>query len=78
MGDPIDALIEDATVDAYGPDEQRWAFRRAFEDTVPFPITGQIVGVDAGHDGGLRRRRPAWPGRRLSTRRPGHTGHSST
>ena len=28
----IDKLIEEITVDAYGDDEQLWAFRQAFED----------------------------------------------
>ena len=28
----LDELIEEITVDAYGDDEQLWAFRQAFED----------------------------------------------
>ena len=28
----LDELIEQITVDAYGEDEQLWAFRQAFED----------------------------------------------
>lgn len=46
MSDAIDDLIEDVTVDAYGPDEQLWAFRQVFEDTAVFPFAGQVVGVD--------------------------------
>ncbi len=46
MGDSIDDLIEEVIVDAYGPDEQLWAFRQAFEDTAHFPFSGQVVGVD--------------------------------
>ena len=46
MGDSIDDVIEEVTVDAYGPDEQLWAFRQVFEDTARFPFTGQVVGVD--------------------------------
>jgi hypothetical protein len=33
----LDALIEEITVDAYGDDEQLWAFRQAFEDEVTLP-----------------------------------------
>jgi hypothetical protein len=31
----IDQLLEDILVDAYGEDEQLWAFRQTFEDEVP-------------------------------------------
>ncbi|MGH9010183.1 MAG: calcium-binding protein [Acidimicrobiia bacterium] len=50
MGDPIDDLIEDVTVDAYGPDEQLWAFRQVFEETVHFPFAGKVVGVEVHVD----------------------------
>lgn len=50
MRDSIDDLIEDVTVDAYGPDEQLWAFRQVFEDTARFPFAGQVVGVDVEVD----------------------------
>jgi len=30
--DELDALIDEIIVDAYGDDEQSWAFRQAFED----------------------------------------------
>ncbi len=46
MPDAIDDLIEEVTVDAYGPYEQLWAFRQAFEDTAHFPFAGRVVGVD--------------------------------
>jgi hypothetical protein len=46
LGDSIEDLIEDVTVDAYGPDEQLWAFRQVFADTARFPFAGQVVGVD--------------------------------
>jgi hypothetical protein len=45
MSDAIDDLIEEVTVDAYGPDEQLWAFRQAFEDTADLPFAGRVVGV---------------------------------
>lgn len=50
MNDPIDDLIEEVTVDAYGPDEQLWAFRQVFEDTVRFPFAGHVVGVEVQVD----------------------------
>jgi len=34
--DALDRLIDGITVDAYGDDEQLWAFRQAFEDDVSF------------------------------------------
>ncbi len=46
MSDEIDELIDEVIVDAYGEDEQLWAFRQAFEDEGRFPFTGQVVGVD--------------------------------
>jgi hypothetical protein len=46
MADAIDQLIEDVVVDAYGPDEQLWAFRQAFEDTATFPFAATIAGAD--------------------------------
>ena len=35
MGDDIDAVVEEVIVDAYGDDEQLWAFRQSFEVTAP-------------------------------------------
>ena len=40
----IDQLLEDILVDAYGEDEQLWAFRQTFEDEVPLPTEGSIIG----------------------------------
>ena len=39
-----EALLEDILVDAYGEDEQLWAFRQAFEDNVPMPAEGTVIG----------------------------------
>ena len=33
--EPIDRLLEEILVDAYGEDEQLWAFRQVIEDEVP-------------------------------------------
>ena len=40
----VDELLEDILVDAYGEDEQLWAFRQAFEDDVPMPVEGTVIG----------------------------------
>jgi hypothetical protein len=32
--DALEKMIEEITIDAYGDDEQLWAFRQAFEDNV--------------------------------------------
>ncbi len=40
----LDRLIEEITVDAYGDDEQLWAFRQAFEDDVALPADGFVIG----------------------------------
>lgn len=40
----LDELIDEITVDAYGEQEQLWAFRQAFEDDIPLPAQGLIVG----------------------------------
>ena len=45
MGDAVDELIGEITVDAYGLGEQLWSFRQAFEDTAQFPFEGRVVGV---------------------------------
>lgn len=39
-----DRLIEEIIVDAYGDDEQLWAFRQAFEDNVVLPAEAFVVG----------------------------------
>lgn len=60
MGDDIDAVVEEVIVDAYGDDEQLWAFRQFFEDEATFPFPGDVVGaavdvVDIDYDGDERR-----------------------
>jgi hypothetical protein len=43
----LDELIEQATVDAYGGDEQRTAFLTMIEDEVAFPFGIRVFGVEA-------------------------------
>lgn len=45
MSDDIDAVVEEILVDAYGPDEQLWAFRQFFEDEATFPFPAEVVGA---------------------------------
>jgi tetratricopeptide (TPR) repeat protein len=40
----LDELIGKITADAYGDDEKLWAFRQAFEDEVPLPSDGFVIG----------------------------------
>ena len=56
----LDELIEEITTDAYGEDEQLWAFRQAFEDNVALPGEGTVVGepvlvIAFDYDGNERR-----------------------
>ncbi len=56
----LDALIEEITVDAYGDDEQLWAFRQAFADDVTLPADGFVIGepvsvLKIDYDGNERR-----------------------
>jgi len=56
----LEELIEEITVDAYGDDEQLWAFRQAFEDEVSLPADGFVIGepvvvVKIDYDGNERR-----------------------
>ena len=56
----LDKMIEDITVDAYGDNEQLWAFRQAFEDNVELPADGFIIGepvlvIEIDFDGNERR-----------------------
>jgi tetratricopeptide (TPR) repeat protein len=44
-GKTVEALLEEILVDANGADEQLWAFRQAFEDNVPMPAEGTVIGV---------------------------------
>jgi hypothetical protein len=56
----LDELITKITVDAYGEDEQLWAFRQAFEDDVRLPADGFVIGEPVSvtaidYDGNERR-----------------------
>jgi tetratricopeptide (TPR) repeat protein len=56
----LDQLIEEITVDAYGDDEQLWAFRQVFEDSISVPCDGFVIGepvsvVAFEYDGNERR-----------------------
>ena len=58
--DALDEMIEEITVDAYGDDEQLWAFRQAFEDNVEMPADGFVIGepvsvIEVEDDGNVRR-----------------------
>ena len=43
-GDSTDRLLEEILVDAYGEEEQLWAFRQVIEDEVPLPAEGTVIG----------------------------------
>lgn len=56
----LDKMIEEIVVDAYGDDEQLWAFRQAFEDDVELPADGFVIGepvlvIAVEYDGNARR-----------------------
>jgi hypothetical protein len=56
----LDRLIEEIIVDAYGEDEQLWAYRQAFEDNVAMPAEAFVVGepvtvMTIDYDGNERR-----------------------
>src|SRR5215475_13800887 len=56
----LDDLIDGITTDAYGEDEQLWAFRQAFEDSVTLPTEGTVMGepvlvIAFDYDGNERR-----------------------
>ena len=56
----LDGLIDEIIVDAYGDDEQLWAFRQAFEDNVVVPAEAFVVGepvrvMTIDYDGNERR-----------------------
>jgi len=58
--DALNEMIEEITVDAYGDDEQLWAFRQAFEDNVELPADGFVIGepvsvIEVNYDGNERR-----------------------
>jgi hypothetical protein len=71
----IEALFEEILVDAYGDDEQHWAFRQAFEDEVALPADAFVIGepvsvVAIDYDGDTRR------GLTATCRREDGTRHS--
>jgi len=56
----LNDLVEEITVDAYGDDEQLWAFRQVFEDEVVLPAEACVVGetvtvIRIDYDGNERR-----------------------
>jgi hypothetical protein len=56
----LDGLIDEIITDAYGDDEQLWAFRQAFEDNVAMPAEAFVVGepitvMTIDYDGNERR-----------------------
>jgi hypothetical protein len=56
----LDALIEEIATDAYGEEEQLWAFRQAFEDNIVVPCNGFLMGervsvIEFDYDGNERR-----------------------
>ncbi len=56
----LDELIEEITVDAYGDDEQLWAFRQACEDNLALPADARVIGKSVSvrlidYDGSERR-----------------------
>jgi hypothetical protein len=55
-----DELLEEILTDARGDDEQLWAFRQAFEDSVQMPADAFVVGepvevLQIDYDGNVRR-----------------------
>jgi hypothetical protein len=43
----LEQLIAEITIDAYGDDEQLWAFQQAFEDSISVPCDGFVIGEQA-------------------------------
>jgi len=41
--DELDALIDEIIVDAYGDDEQSWAFRQVLEDELELPREAFVI-----------------------------------
>lgn len=55
-----EALLDEILTDAYGDDEQLWALRQAFEDSVALPTDAFVIGepievVEVDYDGNARR-----------------------
>ena len=58
--DGTDGLVDEILTDAFGDDEQLWAFRQAFEDDVPVKADAFVVGepvemLEIDYDGNTRR-----------------------
>ncbi len=56
----LDEMVEEIIVDAYGDDEQLWAFRQVFEDNIELPADGFVIGepvsvLEIDYDGNERR-----------------------
>jgi hypothetical protein len=56
----LNDLVEQIVIDAYGDDEQLWAFRQTFEDEVVLPTDARVVGqpvtvLKIDYDGNERR-----------------------
>jgi len=56
----LDRLIEEIITDAYGDDEQLWAFQSALEDGIELPCDAFVIGepvsvVEFDYDGNQRR-----------------------
>lgn len=56
----LNRLLDEIILDAYGDDEQLWAFRQAFEDHVAMPVEAFVVGepvtvMTIDYDGNERR-----------------------
>ncbi len=56
----LDEMIEEIIVDAYGDDEQLWAFRQIFEDDIDLPADGFVIGepvsvLEIDYEGNERR-----------------------
>lgn len=56
----VDSLIEEITTDAFGDDEQLWAFLSALEDGIELPCDAFVIGepvsvVEFDYEGNLRR-----------------------
>jgi hypothetical protein len=56
----LDELIEEIIVDAYGDDEQLWAFRQVLDDSISLPADGFVIGepvllIAVDYDGNERR-----------------------
>ena len=56
----LDDLIDEITVDAYGEEEQLWAFHQALEENVSLPCAATVIGepvqvIKIDYDGNARR-----------------------